>query len=315
MDGNGNPTDQYTWDAFGNQLSTSGFGTPDNVGYDGERIDHETGNYYLRARYMNPSIDRFTTMDSYEGDTQEPMSLHKYSFCENDAINSSDPNGNFDLSNSSLASDMLNIFSSWPISMAPVLQNRIDPISRGEAILGLPYAHSYMGQQAGSITVTNKGIPMDCSDFISYCFLTPDYRAWEFQNNPFFTLMTNDNLCTPNTGVHNLDNVANLEMGDVIIWDGYDSDGGIIWDQCHAAIYTGLGDTTISELSLGKNSPSCVQYYPIGNAIDSTNKSIRGIFNRKMESHTKRNKVIPAKIDNWLEFHYRRNDCPTIYGL
>ncbi|TXI81902.1 MAG: hypothetical protein E6Q39_00415 [Crocinitomicaceae bacterium] len=34
--------------------------------------------YYLRSRYYNPSIGRFTQMDSYMGQSNNPITLHKY---------------------------------------------------------------------------------------------------------------------------------------------------------------------------------------------------------------------------------------------
>ena len=38
------------------------------------------------ARYLNPSTGRFQTMDSYEGKTQEPQSLHKYVYVHQNSV-------------------------------------------------------------------------------------------------------------------------------------------------------------------------------------------------------------------------------------
>jgi len=43
--------------------------------YCGEYLDEETGNYYLRARYYDPGIQRFITQDSYKGEIENPLSL------------------------------------------------------------------------------------------------------------------------------------------------------------------------------------------------------------------------------------------------
>jgi hypothetical protein len=43
--------------------------------------------------YLNPDTGRFWTMDSYEGDNQDPNSLHKYLYCHGDAVNYKDPTG------------------------------------------------------------------------------------------------------------------------------------------------------------------------------------------------------------------------------
>jgi hypothetical protein len=34
-------------------------------------------------------------MDTYEGDNEDPQSLHKYTYCHSDGVNRSDPTGNF----------------------------------------------------------------------------------------------------------------------------------------------------------------------------------------------------------------------------
>ncbi len=46
-----------------------------------------------RARWMNPDTGRFHTMDSYEGNQEEPMSMHKYLYCEVNPVNRIDPSG------------------------------------------------------------------------------------------------------------------------------------------------------------------------------------------------------------------------------
>ena len=46
-----------------------------------------------RARYYNPQIGRFWTMDSYEGNQQDPLSLHKYLYAANNPVDMVDPSG------------------------------------------------------------------------------------------------------------------------------------------------------------------------------------------------------------------------------
>lgn len=48
----------------------------------------------LHARWMNPNTGRFHTMDTYEGDQEEPLSLHKYLYASCNPINRIDPSGN-----------------------------------------------------------------------------------------------------------------------------------------------------------------------------------------------------------------------------
>ncbi len=48
--------------------------------------DKETEEVYLRARYYQPAVGRFLTRDSYTGESDEPESLHLYTYCENDGM-------------------------------------------------------------------------------------------------------------------------------------------------------------------------------------------------------------------------------------
>ena len=73
-DDEGAVTDTYTYDAFGNLISSTG-NTVNDFLYRGEQYDSFTGLYYLRARYMNPSTGTFITMDEYAGSIFEPVSL------------------------------------------------------------------------------------------------------------------------------------------------------------------------------------------------------------------------------------------------
>ena len=92
MDTNGAVTDKYTYDAFGNLIGSSGT-TPNSYLYCGQRWDADLGLYYNRARYMNPDAGRFMTMDTYEGDQEDPLSLHKYLYGEDNPVNLVDPLG------------------------------------------------------------------------------------------------------------------------------------------------------------------------------------------------------------------------------
>jgi RHS repeat-associated protein len=91
-------TDTYTYDAFGNLLTSTG-STPNNYRYTGELYDPNAGFYYLRARYYDPEIGRFINRDTYVGSPWEPQSLHKYTYTNNDPIGHVDPSGNFPVGN------------------------------------------------------------------------------------------------------------------------------------------------------------------------------------------------------------------------
>ena len=91
-DESGKVTNKYVYDAFGNLISSVG-STKNDFLFCGEQFDPVTGLYYLRARYMNPSVGRFITMDSYEGSIDDPVSLHKYLYADANPVSNSDPSG------------------------------------------------------------------------------------------------------------------------------------------------------------------------------------------------------------------------------
>ena len=91
----GQLTDQYSYDAYGQ--TTDHTGTSNNkYEYAGEQKD-ATGNYYLRARYYNPSIGRFSQMDTYMGQNGNPITLHKYLYANASPAMYTDPSGHFGL--------------------------------------------------------------------------------------------------------------------------------------------------------------------------------------------------------------------------
>ncbi len=92
-DENNSVTDTYEFDAFGNLTARTG--TTENAYlYCGEQFDALTGLYYLRARYMDPTNGRFTSMDSYAGALNDPITLHKYLYANANPVTFKDPSGN-----------------------------------------------------------------------------------------------------------------------------------------------------------------------------------------------------------------------------
>jgi len=86
-------TDQvYSYDAYGVSLGYTGTKNT-NLQYTGEQFDDNLGQYYLRARYYNPSNGRFNRVDPFSGNNQDPQSLHKYLYCHANPVNGVDPTG------------------------------------------------------------------------------------------------------------------------------------------------------------------------------------------------------------------------------
>ena len=92
LDESGNVTKTYEYDSFGNEVKPEKK-DENPYRYCGEYYDKETEEVYLRARYYEPSVGRFITRDTYTGESDEPLSLHLYTYCENDGVNAWDPSG------------------------------------------------------------------------------------------------------------------------------------------------------------------------------------------------------------------------------
>ena len=92
IDRAGNIVNRYEYDEWGNsnQIET----IANDFKYCGEIYDDETGLYYLRARYYDPSMGRFISEDSVEGNITNPLSLNLYTYCSNNPIIYTDPSGN-----------------------------------------------------------------------------------------------------------------------------------------------------------------------------------------------------------------------------
>ncbi len=84
--------DTYRYDAWGDLLSQSG-SVANSFLYDGQQHDSATGLYYLRARYMDPATGRFLSVDPLAGSPQDPVTLHRYLYANDDPVQFSDPSG------------------------------------------------------------------------------------------------------------------------------------------------------------------------------------------------------------------------------
>ena len=88
----GGVANTFAYDAWGTLIASNGL--PQTVYlYTGEQFDPHLGLYYLRARYLNTGTGRFWTRDSWEGNQSDPLSLHKYLYCQADPANNLDPSG------------------------------------------------------------------------------------------------------------------------------------------------------------------------------------------------------------------------------
>ena len=71
---------RYDYDAWGNLITCEEI-IPNRFLYTGQQFDQITQQYYLRARFYNPIIARFTKEDVYRGD-----GLNLYTYCDNNPV-------------------------------------------------------------------------------------------------------------------------------------------------------------------------------------------------------------------------------------
>jgi RHS repeat-associated protein len=91
-DAGGNFINAFAYDAYGNLIASNS--TPQTVYlYAGQQWDPDLSQYYNRARTWQPNTGRFWTMDSYAGNNEDPLSLHKYLYGGDDPVNNIDPSG------------------------------------------------------------------------------------------------------------------------------------------------------------------------------------------------------------------------------
>lgn len=95
-DSNGLVSDRYAYEAFGEIIKQLG-NTQNLYLFAGEQRDPNLGLDYLRARYLDVNTGRFISRDSFFGLQQQPTSLHKYLYANNNPINFTDPTGLFSL--------------------------------------------------------------------------------------------------------------------------------------------------------------------------------------------------------------------------
>lgn len=88
INGENEVVNRYLYDAFGNTVECEEQ-VANRFRFCGQQWDTTTGQYYLRARYYNPVIGRFTQEDTYRGD-----GLNLYAYCHGNPVGYGDPSGN-----------------------------------------------------------------------------------------------------------------------------------------------------------------------------------------------------------------------------
>jgi RHS repeat-associated protein len=88
-DHEGNLLQTITYDPFGNMMTNIGVGSNNSLYYTGRERDPDTGLYYYRARYYDPTIGRFLTEDP----KGFRAGVNFYVYAKNNPVNANDPTG------------------------------------------------------------------------------------------------------------------------------------------------------------------------------------------------------------------------------
>ena len=92
------PTGNLLWREsyrpYGERLDNQAAGATNPIWYTGKRQDPETGLVYMGARYYNPALGRFLSMDPVGLDENNLHSLNRYAYANNNPYRFTDPDGN-----------------------------------------------------------------------------------------------------------------------------------------------------------------------------------------------------------------------------
>jgi len=82
-----------TYRPYGERLDNQAAATTNPLWFTGKRQDPETGLVYMGARYYNPALGRFLSIDPVEPDENNLHSLNRYAYANNNPYKFTDPDG------------------------------------------------------------------------------------------------------------------------------------------------------------------------------------------------------------------------------
>jgi len=97
--------------------------------------------------YLNPNTGRFWTMDTDEGNNEDPLSLHKYCYGADNPVNQLDPSGN-DYATRLVFGELVGLFAFGEVALGSSSESGLTPLPPlpttvdGQLLLGLVYAES-----------------------------------------------------------------------------------------------------------------------------------------------------------------------------
>jgi RHS repeat-associated protein len=91
-DSNGTLVSTYQYDPYGNLTSSTG-SVANPWRFAGGYLDSSTGLYKFGTRYYNPGFGRWSQQDPVRGQLNDPTSLNRYLYADDDPANVTDPSG------------------------------------------------------------------------------------------------------------------------------------------------------------------------------------------------------------------------------
>jgi RHS repeat-associated protein len=135
---------EYTYDAWGKILSTSGtlaatLGAANPFKYRAYIYDDETGLYYLKDRYYNPVWGRFLNADLELGAIGQPLSHNLYAYCNNNPVSYADPTGTSAVAGAGTVA-LVNPFTAVVIFAAIIIKAVVDKLTNKATSTSKPAA-------------------------------------------------------------------------------------------------------------------------------------------------------------------------------
>ena len=177
----------YTYDAWGNLLSTTGsmassLGLNNPLRYRGYVYDRETGLYYLQSRYYNPTICRFISADNLVA-PETSVGCNQFIYCCNNPVSYSDSTGHW-------IETVFDLFS-LGVSVVDVVINPLDPWAwaglAGDALDLIPFATG-IGESIKGMRVIAKGADLADDTLTTIRFA----KAVDFTDDAWDTIKTLD---------------------------------------------------------------------------------------------------------------------------
>ena len=94
-DERGNVIWREEYSPYGSKILNQDASSDNTRGYTGHVHDSETGLIYMQARYYDPTIGRFMSIDPVEFKSDNPLSFNRYAYANNNPYIFTDPNGEY----------------------------------------------------------------------------------------------------------------------------------------------------------------------------------------------------------------------------